>query len=305
LRIRDLTCEADDLLLQVRGQAAAVLENVRARGWPSSGHSAAIGVSGGAYLGCDGCEFLGGYDRHANFAVSVRGDAVVTFRGCLFADLQAAIGGWSGASAKSVAHFDECTFENTRLADSRILHRDKPEFPITVRGGRASFDPVEEWGAKYAASVEGLHFEGRIPRCTVGDLLRVARTVPLRPGERLVAVQLHRIVREPPARFVAYIQDGPGHGEPVLATLTDGRVDLVRDREAVRDVWRHMSPTAHGYQGLPFAEILARSAVASDAEAYAIEEAVVEGRPVVHVWGQRFDIPMSLDGRTGEPLRPR
>jgi hypothetical protein len=172
--VHDLTF-AGGQVLDVRGGVAAAIERVRFRDCDSP-----ILVMGSAYLAVCDCEFVRTGDG-GSFAVSARGDVVVRFEGCAFQDIPAALSGWGGAARDSVAVFQDCTFDGSRVADSRIEHRGRPEYPIHVRGGRVLYGERGEteearrrdWGAGYVAELSGVAFEPMPPRCTLAEMLSV------------------------------------------------------------------------------------------------------------------------------------
>jgi hypothetical protein len=214
LRIRDLTFDCEDQILDVRGNCAAVLENVRMVNWTASaGYSAPIGTLGRVYLGLDGCEFIGNRSgRGGGSALAVRGHSLVSARGCLFADLSPVIHGWGGAAAKSEAVFTDCTFENSQLAHMGFLHQERPEFPLRVRGGVVRLGhsswPAEvrreKWGVAYAAESPGVKFLPGAPRAPLSAVLRAIELAPVRADEVLLGLEVRRAARGAPLRVALH-----------------------------------------------------------------------------------------------------
>jgi hypothetical protein len=185
LRIHDLSIEtAEGMTLDVRGNAAAIFEDVRFLAWQAAGHAAAVGVSGKGYVGLRRCEFLGGGARQG-FGISLRGPAVVLAEDCTFADVMAAVIGGSGTASGSVVRLVNCRFLGSPLADRGGRRGESPELEIHVAGGEAFLggkDLSEEdrrlrWGVQFAASVEGVVFGPDPARPTLGELLAVLDAV--------------------------------------------------------------------------------------------------------------------------------
>jgi hypothetical protein len=130
---------------------------------------------------------------------------------------------------------DECVFENSRLADSRLLWRGRPEFVVRIRGGRVQFGapglPDErrrkEWGADYAAELTGTQFSAEIPRCTIGDLVRVLELY--RPSDASLVGGIHAaVLRRGTDQFWLNLvaPDGAGRNA-VIVQLRDGRLEEI------------------------------------------------------------------------------
>ncbi len=308
LWIHDLTidgAERRDELLDVRGRVAAILENVRLRraSW-------AMIVMGGAYLGCLNCEFLGG---HRSRALSVRGSSVVLLKDCLLADWEGALLGWSGAAAQSVVHFDGCTFENTKLTDSRFVHQGRPEFPIRVSGGRVLYGAPdlpeekrrEKWGAVHAAQVAQVIFAPRVARCTVADLLRVLDLAQPQAGEILAGVQLAVLDRAKAADFDLFFLDPQRSVRRMFVSYKDGR--LV-ERPADRSRSRGLASAQQLAATLPIAELLRRANVPLTLEAHSAVLQIMsyhgETVPSLAV-GEGWPPPYRIHGLTGEVIGGR
>lgn len=323
LRIHDLTFDggrSGDELLDIRGNVAVIFENVRFRAWSSGGYSAPVGLSGGAYLGCRNCEWLGGYrGQKGHTAVAVRGTAVASLKGCLFADVETVVQGWEGAAAKSSVHIEGCVFENSRLADNRFLHQGKPEFPISVRGGEVFYESREKWGAEFAAELVDVAFREHIPRCRLQDLLRVARAFPLEEGQRLQGVQVVAAFREPPREFLVWVwspsdfvrrqhEQGKQIRREALVTIdASGRlkVEPVDRRRRLRNFGS--GRVIEG--GRSITDVIGRAGLDPSLEAYGIVQSgfgTTDGTvPAIEVRDARGHLFLVLHGVTGEVLRRR
>ena len=219
LVFRDLTLEGGSrgsLLLDVRGRASVAMENVRVRGWMEAGHSAPVGISGSAFLGARGCEFLG--EGRRVHGISVRGTTLAVFEKCLFADMETVVspGGGPGAGGNAVRFLD-CAFENCTAVNRRMqTGKGKVAFPVQVLGGRAAFGPPElteeerrrAWGAEFLATLEGTTFGPGRPPCTAGDLLSLLDRLSVTGSETVVHVLLLASTRgEGPTRFGVRVMD--------------------------------------------------------------------------------------------------
>jgi RNA polymerase sigma factor (sigma-70 family) len=210
LRLRDLTIEVGPgqrQLLDLRGEASLAMENVRI----SSGGTV-IHAAGDFFLAAKGCEFLG---TGSSLPFAFRGTTLAVFEECLFADHYSVVVGGAGAAAGSTVSFLGCVFENSRVTDSRIEHKGKPEYPVRVRGGRALFEPPatpddqrrKDWGAGWLASLEGTEFGPGVPRCRVSDLLAVLDRCPTGPDEVVLCVRASEVAREGPRTFTLDVGD--------------------------------------------------------------------------------------------------
>jgi hypothetical protein len=198
LVIADLTFDAGGgSLLDVRGRVSVALENVRfENSQHGAGHSAPVGISGDAFFGAKGCEFLG---PGRGFALSVRGSGLALFESCRFDGLESAVIG-QGERADSVVHYLECDFTGTRVTDSRVATRPAkvPRFPIRVRGGRVRWGPPEtteerrkeEWGLPFVAEATGIEFGPSIPSCTLGLLLAALDRVSVGEDESVLGIRV-------------------------------------------------------------------------------------------------------------------
>ncbi len=319
LRIADVSIVSlDHELLDIRGRAAVLMENVRLEGWwPSAGHGAAIGLSGGVYFVARNCQFLGGRSSTDDLgdAFSIRGTAVAGFFACEFVDLDESISGWSKDTAQSEVHLTDCLFENAPVTRG-LLRGGTPQFPLHVTGGRVRYGSAaladEErrarWGVESLATLEGVAFEpgptaeerGYVLR----DLFAAAGAVTPREHEVLTAVHLPNRTRNPRIALgfynlrtrrerVVVIQRGAGGWEE-LETKMKARVPHVRkDRagnllgliEAVRGAGLAASD--------PVVEIRYESAMIGKTWSYAV---VIERRRTLE---QRT---IRLDGRSGERI---
>lgn len=211
LRVSNLTIDAGkqgSVTLDIRGGAAAIFENVRFQAWHTgAGYSAPIGFAGRAYLGFRNCEWLGGAGYRGGTALSMRGTGLVTFDGCLFADVARSILGTGGAPGGSAVYFNNCTWENSKLTDVRILMGKEPAYPIYVVGGTVFTADRENWGAQFAARVEGVAFQEGLPRCTIGRLIETLRRLPPDVAERIVSIAAFNPTREGTVEFVLHVQN--------------------------------------------------------------------------------------------------
>ncbi len=123
----------DGNLLDVRGEAVALFENVRFRHWGTrAGYSAPVGVMGSALLVFRDCEFVGGYRRrHGGYALSIRGDTLAVFERCRFFDLDAIVAPYwkrDPPSSRTALRVHGCALINTALEHARTQAP-----PYTVR----------------------------------------------------------------------------------------------------------------------------------------------------------------------------
>lgn len=307
LVVKDLTISVgDNAILDVRGEAAAVLEGVRFDGWASGhGHGAPLGIGGRSFLGLRGCEFLNGGD---GIAISLRGNSLVLAEDCLFADADSAITGWGGAAAKSQARFAGCVFENSRLADNRFLYRDRPEFPLVVEGGRALFgapdlDPKErekKWGVEYAASVTGLTFAPGVPRCTARDLLTVLDLAEPRGSEVVVGIRAENPRRGgPPTRwFLSFLDLRSGGFRRFPCELANGRLVERPDRGGGPG---GVSVNPENLAGLPrLAEVLRSWGIPAAAD---VREVMASWNGEHVIWTVKGSGSWWIDAATGEVLQ--
>jgi hypothetical protein len=319
LRIHSLTFDGGDRgdsLLDIRGNVAVVFENVRFRAWASGGYGAPVGLSGGAYLGCRNCEWLGGYrGLMGHTAVAVRGTAIASLKGCLFADIRV-LGGGAGAAAKSSVHIEDCVFENSNLVDNRFLHQGEPEFPISVRGGEVFYESREKWGVQLAAEIVNVAFHEPIPRCRLRDLLRVARAYPLEGGQRLQGVQVVTALREPPREFLVYVwsssdfvrrqhEQGKQTRREVLVTIDASgqlKVEPVDRRRRLRNF--DSGRVIEG--GRSITDVIDRAGLDPSLEAYGIVQSGFGTKdrtvPAIEVRNARGFAFLVLHGLTGEVL---
>ncbi len=310
LRVADLTFdggEREDLILDIRGEAAAAFERVRFRA------AGSVMAMGGAFLLFQGCEFLGGFGSSTNeCALSARGDVIAGFQGCLFSEIAPVLMGWSGAARGSVVQLEGCTFENSSLADSRLLHRDRPEFVVRVRGGRVHFgasdlpeaERLNTWGAGYAAELTATQFGPEIPRCTIGDLLRVLERYRAADGSLAGAIQLVAANRAGAEMFWIW-PVGPDGAQrnPIIVRLRDGGLEeLPRGRRGSPGTGDLSLVT----RCKPIAELLRGASLAPDMGCTRVSYAVMhtngEARGVLHV-GDSWPAKTVLDGVTGERIR--
>ncbi|MEW6743043.1 MAG: hypothetical protein AB1486_09815 [Planctomycetota bacterium] len=116
LMIQDLAIDTgDNDMLDSREPGSVLLRRVSIRGFDiAAGHSAAIGVSAGTYLGCESCEFFGGYgdDPLSGSAVSLRGRSYVYLKGCLFRELEHFVIATNESARGSLVMIDGCVAEH-------------------------------------------------------------------------------------------------------------------------------------------------------------------------------------------------
>ncbi len=267
LVIRDLTLdggEAEGALLDIRGQAAVALENVRVKGWLRAGHAAAISVSGSAYLGCKGCEFLGRGEQ-SGWAISLRGRSLLLCEDCRFQHVgRGALIGTGEKTAGSSAVLRDCTFEASRLSDRRF------SFPVRVLGGRVMYgsadldedDRRSHWGAGHAERVEGVVFEPIPPVCTLGALLDVLEKVEPPEGERVVGIWLDGVADGRPSKFRVYTLPATGRRTKTYEADVSGGWPTLRHLE--RDGGRGIPPPDVVRRARSFVDVLRGSAVPLD-----------------------------------------
>jgi hypothetical protein len=202
--------------------------------------------------------------------------------------------------------FSDCTFENARLATSNLLYRDRPEFPVRVRGGTAHYGLPdlaedtrrEDWGAEYAAEVTGIRFLPGIPRCTVGDLIRVLDLYRPPEGKLVGGVYSATNNRAGPDRFWLALVGPQGQRDWVAVQLRDGRMtELPRlhDRPRSNDPGQVLrcEPLVRLLRTVPPETACLRAD-------FSWREIDGAGRPVVELDEHP---PTILDGQTGERLR--
>jgi hypothetical protein len=218
--LRDLTIEDPrngDTRFDLRGTTSLVCEGVRFVGWcATAGHSAAIGLSGPTFLACRDTEFCGPGDGHV---LSARGPVLAVFERCTFSDVQSAVAGWGQRlPQRSRVVMNDCRFEGSRLADSRILVQgeNRPDVQIDVRGGEAEFGAADldeaarrrAWGEEFAASVDGTTFRPEALRFTGADLLRVLELAESRGWTPVVHAVFVPGTRRTPAQVDLYVAEG-------------------------------------------------------------------------------------------------
>jgi hypothetical protein len=267
LVVRDLTLKggaAQGALLEVRGKAAVVLENVRVNGWVVAGHAAAIGVSGNAYLACKGCEFVG-RGEHSGWAISLRGNSLVYGEDCQFLNLESGTLIAEGEkTALSRAVFRDCTWDRSALL------RGKTSAHVEVHGGRAAFGAASQtdeqrrelWGAPHAKRVDGTRFEAARPACTLGDLLDVLEKVSVPAEERVVGIALAGIEDDHPVRFTVWTLPKTGRRTKAYDVDVTGGLPVVTHQP--RAGGRGLPPEALVRKAKSFVEILRGSDVGRD-----------------------------------------
>ncbi len=319
LRIHDLTLDGGkrgSMFLDVRGKVAAVFEKVRFKRWPSGGYSSAIGLSGGAYVGCRNCEFLGGYGHGGTGVISFRGTGIASFDRCVFADIPTTVYGGNGAAPKSVVHFERCVWENTQLAHAGLLYQGTREFPITVRGGKVHYESAKAWGRQFAQSVEAVEFSARIPRCRLSDLLRIVRGVKasLEEGQRVQGVQLVAARPEPPREFIVYLWHSSDYImrmhkakrsvriAPIYVTWEGSGVKIWPEDRRRRLPNYHPGSLMEGARDIE--DVVARAGLDPSMEAYGIIQTSHSTRgaatPAVELRDERARRQVVLDAVTGE-----
>ncbi|MCP5070824.1 MAG: hypothetical protein GY946_30025, partial [bacterium] len=208
LRMQDLTLdfggEAD--LLDVRGRVAAAFERVRFKNVQGE----AMNLAGHAYVACLECEFVKADGRGGARALMLRGPALVVLEKCALkglTDLQYAFNEAAGSRMRLL----DCTFEETRLADSRILGPDKqPLVEIRVDGGQATFGQLdltdetraEHFGVQFA-TVTDFSLLPTIRLLTLGRLIEVLRSVEFPANEEFFSIHLAGWGAHGPAAFRA------------------------------------------------------------------------------------------------------
>lgn len=252
LVIRDLTLDggaAEGALLDIRGEAAVALENVRVKGWKRAGHAAAIGVSGRAYLGCKGCEFIG-RGAQSGYGISLRGRSLVLCEDCLFSQIDDGALIASGPDTEGgTALFRNCTFETSRLSDRPF------GASVHVLGGSVQYGEASQteearrkaWGAEHVTELEGTVFEDAAPVCRLRDLIEVLERVTAPEDELVVGIALGSVAEGRPESFRIYAL-------PKGARRTKTYVVRVDDNWSVLT----LLPRAGGIR-MPPAEILARA----------------------------------------------
>jgi hypothetical protein len=201
LSVHDLTLDGGgrSMLLDLRGHVAAALERVRLQGWVRAGHAAPIGLSGSAYLACEGCEFLGAGGRQGGFGLSARGPVLAVLQGCLFRGLESAVTGTPADAEGSDIRLLGEMFDGVPVADGRLAPGKRgPAIAIRVRGGQVRFgapglkdeERRDKWGAGFLAELQGTTFGPETPVCTLGQILAVADRVSVEPDGVLTRVVL-------------------------------------------------------------------------------------------------------------------
>jgi RNA polymerase sigma factor (sigma-70 family) len=313
LRIRDVTLVLDnEALVDLRGGLALSLENVRVRA--SGGQSITV-LAGDSVVLAKGCEFLGHADQ---IAFSPRATSLAVFEGCFFADWYSVVVGWTGASAKSLYRFTDCTFENCRVTDNRILYKDRPEFPVHVTGGAARFGgpdlPEKErrarWGAEFLAGIESTTFGPGVPNCTVGDLAAVLERLAPGPEEIVVCLSAHGGSRGGPLEFsVVGMDRRNGATNKRFYRWAGGVLEQIKRDD--RGGGPALPGLADVEQTAPLSEILGRAALAPSTAAVAVHygspyrvEAQQDPVPIVRVEQPEGWPGILLNARTGADLRP-
>jgi len=317
VRIRDLTIESVDSLIDARGAVSVALEGVRIVGWQSGGHSSPIGVSGRAFLAFRDCEFVGG---DGIGVVSLRGPGAVVFEKCTFLDVQSTVlgGGAASGGRPSVVRFLDCRFENARVADSRIRQGRDVEVDLRVRGGSVSplgakateDERRKTWGAEYAAEVSGVTFGASRPRFTVGDVLRALEFAAAAGIRDIVGFDVASSPRGTAPAVDIYFLDAKGAvTRTTRRLLPSGLGEPEESRHGMRGF--HTITPAELSAALPLAELIRRAGF-EDGEGltnaqYAVGQVqtAADTAPrtalLVQFESQDRRAPM-LDARTGEPF---
>jgi RNA polymerase sigma factor (sigma-70 family) len=223
-------------LLDVRGRAAVLIERVRFESWDTwTGFASPLIVVGGrALLVARSCEFVGGVRRRTGgHAFAALGDAMVLFESCLFSELESA---WIASTrdtpgGRSLAHFLDCRFENSRLVRSwqttGVTHD-----PIRVRGGRIlqglERDPAEKrlhrWGRPRADLFEDATLEPEPVRCTLDELRFVLDRYRPPEGRRVLGVEVLTWRGASEKRFVIHLEVDEEHRERAFVRRDGDRV---------------------------------------------------------------------------------
>jgi len=316
LLLRDLALDGERILLDLRGEAAALLERVRILGWSTAGHGAPVGVSWSAFLGFRGCEFTGG----RGWGLSLRGNALATFDSCAFLDMGAALIGSDANAAMSRVHLRGCTFDGAALLDRPFGPPRANEARVTVSGGIVRFgspslrpeERAAKWGARFASSVEGVSYEPQRPPCTPEDLAGILRSAPYEEGRRIRGVWY--VGRSPAGgrRFVAcYVHargNGtriPGRAEPdgSLVVEESGAFRWIEDPAALRGIRTPVPPAASEADRPPFVEALSRARIEPGTPFHGVWETRHEdGRASLDFHGPDLRPFARFDAWTGEPL---
>jgi RNA polymerase sigma-70 factor (ECF subfamily) len=284
-------------LLDVRGEAAALIKDVRVLGWTTgAGYGAPVGHSGRLLVGVSECEFVGGYKRSAGgHALAPRGKLLALFDRCRFSDLTTVLAGaWKGGSSRrSLGYFRDCAFVNCRLVDRRFQIDRRPVFPLRVRGGTIRYGAprfleesrIERWGRGYLAEFEGAEMDAGAERCSLRDLWGVLSSYKPPRGQRIAGVHALAWDRAPLEYFAIH-----------LGSLDADRTILVRrkgDRlEEVTEpsfVLPRFPERSEPYRGPSMVSVLrsVRADLDLSVEAHGVREAALNGRdgpvPAVYV----------------------
>jgi hypothetical protein len=225
------------------------------------------------FLGARNCEFLGAGSGHA---LSVRGPVLTLFEDCRFEGLESTVIGTEGGSG-SVVHFLDCTFEGTRVADSRVIRGpDKtPGFAIRVRGGHAKYGPPgmpdekrkERWGLPFVAEATGVAFGPSTPDCTLGLLLAALDRVPLSAGDTILGIRVVESGRSGPESLGLVVRSGASNEVKYLQCRADGtQVSDLRGRQG-----RPWAPSPEQTLGaLTLVEVVRASGLPADTAANSV-----------------------------------
>ena len=319
LVLRDLTIDGSEqgqIILDARGGISAALERVRLAGWQVAGHAAPLGVSGNAFLACRECEVAG---PGAGYVLSLRGMALATFDACRFIDAESAFTGPGGTSRAAVVSVQGCTFDGARLADSRIRGDKMAGVQIDVRGGTVAFGASSlsdekrraQWGAQYAASVEGVTFTAAQPLFPFSEMVRAADLAAAGGLRDIVAIDAYPGARGAPVEFDFYLYD---REKDTVVRKTRRLVGPLLE-EVTKDPRRGMRGrsvrSAAEIDGLlPIPELLRRMDVAADESFTQIEIRALspsEGRQITWLVAQTPGgaAPVVIDARTAEIVQRR
>lgn len=318
LVIRDLTIDAataSQIVLDARGGVSAAIERVRFDGWQSAGHGSPLGVTGRALLLCRDCEFLG---RGGGKVLSLRGSGLAAFERCLFSDVDVVFIGPGDRARPAIVQVTDCTFLSAPLADSRIQQGDTPGVELHVRGGTVLMGNAstpedaqrERWGAKHAATVEGVAFKGAPAVFPLPEFLRAVQLANDRGMRDLVLVHVTSATRGIPAEIDFYeFQAGASPKRTTLLLTAQGLE--VPPKPALRQSMGTRSFSREDLERLlPLTELLRRSPLDPNEEVRRVELT----HTFTHPDGSKFmaahvetadDRRFLLDASTGEDLSKR
>ena len=223
LQVQDLTLDLGGAasLFDVRGRIAAAFERVRFK----DVRGEALNLGGQAYVSCVSCEFLKADGGSGARVATLRGPALLVLEKCAFIGLADVQYTFKDAAGSRIRLLD-CTFEETRLADSRILGDDEqPLAEIRVEGGQATYGPrnwtdeerSKRWGAPFA-KITDFSLLPTIRLLTLRRLVEILRTVEFPRDEMLYSIMLAGWGHHGPAAFRASTHKA-GRARPAVWNL--------------------------------------------------------------------------------------